>query len=349
MEKNKCLNCGEKLINGKDFCPKCGQKSKDTVLTLKQLLHDFTHDILNLDTNLVRTIKAIPVPSLLTKNYVAGHRKSYFTPIRLFLVTMFLHFTLLLFVINLGNNINTNSTLSYVEKARLLEQYDKLSTQYLTEEHCNEIDSIRSHLFAQKLYLDQDTFPGNTYGGLGRLIDDDGLRSYGITMKDAYEMEPSTLFQKYKVNQKLDQMKIVQFIKYDTNRLAGIKFIIGNMAWSIILTVFLSAALMKLLYIRHDIYFVEHACLLMNIHSFAFILLIPLFLAELISPFIADNGYILGVVCFIVIFYGLLSFKSYYRQGWVKTLVKYIFYGFGYFLFIALFGILIFLISVFLF
>ena len=48
-----CLNCGEDLqVYGKDFCPACGQKSKDAVLTFKQLVKDFTQDIFNLDTNL---------------------------------------------------------------------------------------------------------------------------------------------------------------------------------------------------------------------------------------------------------------------------------------------------------
>lgn len=344
-----CLNCGDPLLEGKDFCPGCGQKSKDAVLTLKQLFKDFTQDIFNLDSNLIRTLKALPLPAKLTKLYVAGHRKAYFTPLRLFLVSMFLHFTLLLFILNLGNEINNSSILSYLEKGRLLERFDANSEKYLGEKYCDQIDSMRLGIFDEIIYPDQDTFPSDNGWGINSVFGDDDIRKYGITMKDAYEMDSDTLFRKYKVEKKVDQLKIGQYLKYDTNRLAGIKFVVGNLAWSIILSVFFAAFVSKIMYLRHHIYFVEHACLIMNIHSFAFILLIPVFLAELFGSVLQDNDYILPIVVGLVTFYGLLCFKFYYQQGWFKTTLKYSVYALAYILFMAFFSAVILFISVFLF
>lgn len=344
-----CLNCGNPLQEGKDFCPGCGQKSKDAVLTLNQLFKDFTHDIFNLDTNLIRTLKALPIPARLTKMYVAGHRKAYFTPIRMFLVSLFLHFTLLLLIINLGNEINNSSILTYLEKGRLLELYDQNTEKYLGEAYCDEIDSMRLGIFEDIVYADQDTFPNKQGWGINSIFTDDDIRNYGITMKDAYEMDSDTLFRKYKVDKKIDQLKIGQYLKYDTNRLAGIKFVVGNLAWSIILSVFFVAFVLKLLYFRHHIYYVEHACLIMNIHSFAFILLIPIFLAELFASVLQTYDWILAVVVGLITLYGFLSFQFYYRQGWIKTLLKYTVFALCYILFMSFFSVMILFISVFLF
>lgn len=344
-----CLNCGEDLLTGKDFCPACGQKSKDAVLTFKQLVKDFTQDIFNLDTNLFRTLLALPFPARLTKMYVAGHRKAYFTPIRLFLVSMFLHFTLLLLIINLGNEINNSSILGYMEKGRLLQRFDQNALKFLGEGHCDQIDSLRNGIFEDVVYPDIDTFPSKSGWGINSIFGDDDVRKYGISMKDAYEMDAEPLYKKYKITNKMDRLKVSQYIKYDTNRLAGVKFIIGNLAWSIILSVFMVAVILKLLYIRHHIYFVEHACLVMNLHSFAFILLCPIFLGELFGAWLSTYDWILAWLVGAIFVYGYLSFKFYYRQGWIMTTLKYTLFGFSYIIFMALFSAVIMFISVFLF
>ncbi len=347
--KKHCLNCGEDLLPGKDFCPGCGQKSKDAVLTFRQLVKDFTQDIFNLDTNLIRTLKALPFPARLTKLYVAGHRKAYFTPIRLFLVSMFLHFTLLLLIINLGNEINNSSILAYMEKGRLLERFDIKSIQYLGEDHCDQIDSLRVGIFEDVIYPESDTFPRKDGWGINSIFQDDDIRKYGVSVKDAYELDADSLYRKYNIDSKKDRLKISQYIKYDTNRLAGVKFIIGNLAWSIILSVFIVSLLLKLVYIRHDIYFVEHACLVMNIHSFSFTLLSPIFLGELFGSWLTNHDWILAWVVGIVALYGFLSFKFYYQQGIVKTILKYTLFALSYILVMAFCSVLILFISVFLF
>lgn len=81
---------------------------------------------------------------------------------------MFLHFTLLLFIINLGNEINNSSILTSLEKGRLLELYDQNTEKHLGEAYCDEIDSMRLGIFEDVVYADQDTFPSKE--GWGSIV-----------------------------------------------------------------------------------------------------------------------------------------------------------------------------------
>ena len=163
------------------------------MLTFKQLVKDFTQDIFNLDTNLFRTLLALPFPARLTKMYVAGHRKAYFTPIRLFLVSMFLHFTLLLLIINLGNEINNSSILGYMEKGRLLQRFDQTALKFLGRIIVTKSIVCRNGIFEDVVYLTLILFQARQAGASIVFLDDD-VRKYGISMKDAYEMDAEPLY-----------------------------------------------------------------------------------------------------------------------------------------------------------
>ena len=79
-----CRNCGQPA--GPDFCGTCGQAldAKDGPFwaTAKELLSDW----LSLDSQLIRSLRALSVPGRLTRLYVAGKRALYLRPFRLYLL-----------------------------------------------------------------------------------------------------------------------------------------------------------------------------------------------------------------------------------------------------------------------
>ena len=81
-----CPECATPLVG--EYCHRCGEKLPDAHdLTMKHFLHHGLHELTHLDSKIFRTLRALIFrPGLLTVEYLAGRRKRYVLPLRLFLV-----------------------------------------------------------------------------------------------------------------------------------------------------------------------------------------------------------------------------------------------------------------------
>jgi hypothetical protein len=86
-----CVNCGQP-VTGK-FCSSCGEK----VLhphdrTIGHFFHEFFHALTHADSKFLKSLKFLLFrPGLLTKEYIAGKRKAYTSPLSLFLIANLLY------------------------------------------------------------------------------------------------------------------------------------------------------------------------------------------------------------------------------------------------------------------
>jgi hypothetical protein len=86
-----CLNCGAP-VSGK-FCAECGQPVIDPNPTLRELGHELAAGFLNWDGKLLGTLRALVTsPGSLTKEYLAGRRVRFISPLRVYLTCSFLYF-----------------------------------------------------------------------------------------------------------------------------------------------------------------------------------------------------------------------------------------------------------------
>ena len=85
-ESHSCPECAAPLVG--EYCHRCGEKLPDAHdLTMKHFLHHGLHELTHLDSKIFRTLQALLFrPGLLTVEYLAGRRKRYVLPLRLFLV-----------------------------------------------------------------------------------------------------------------------------------------------------------------------------------------------------------------------------------------------------------------------
>ncbi len=102
--ESACLNCGTPLVGR--HCHECGQAAH-VHKTLRAFFHDLLHGVFHFEGKIWRTLPLLAWnPGRLTREYVAGRRASYVSPIALFLFVVFLTFA----VFNLlGNPINFNN------------------------------------------------------------------------------------------------------------------------------------------------------------------------------------------------------------------------------------------------
>jgi hypothetical protein len=83
---HNCPECAAPLVG--EYCHRCGEKLPDAHdLTMKHFLHHGLHELTHFDSKIFRTVQALLFrPGLLTVEYLAGRRKRYVLPLRLFLV-----------------------------------------------------------------------------------------------------------------------------------------------------------------------------------------------------------------------------------------------------------------------
>ena len=86
MSKNtQCSNCNTTFEG--NFCPNCGQKVIDLERPLNQLIGEVATETLDIDGRAFRTLKMLFLqPGVLTSEFLAGRRKKYTPPLRLYLV-----------------------------------------------------------------------------------------------------------------------------------------------------------------------------------------------------------------------------------------------------------------------
>ena len=92
IRKNKtCLNCNYVVEN--KFCPNCGQENTETRKSFHYLFTHFVEDLTHYDGSFWKTIKALLfIPGKLTKEYLAGKRKLYVPPVKLYIFISFVTF-----------------------------------------------------------------------------------------------------------------------------------------------------------------------------------------------------------------------------------------------------------------
>ncbi|MCJ8190796.1 DUF3667 domain-containing protein [Sphingomicrobium aestuariivivum] len=114
-----CLNCGCELQG--DYCHCCGQRG-EVHFTIGGLVHDIVHGVLHLDGKFWRTLPMLAwKPGQLTREYVAGKRARYISPIAFYLFTVVAMFALVVSAdqVNVGDDVNLGAA---VEPAASVEE-----------------------------------------------------------------------------------------------------------------------------------------------------------------------------------------------------------------------------------
>ncbi|MCB0723498.1 MAG: DUF3667 domain-containing protein [Ignavibacteriae bacterium] len=86
-----CTNCGSQFTD--KYCSHCGMKANDGHIYFKDQLHDAMYYVFSLDSPLWKTFKGLMTnPGKVGHEYIAGKRKSYYTPIKYFILCSAIYF-----------------------------------------------------------------------------------------------------------------------------------------------------------------------------------------------------------------------------------------------------------------
>jgi hypothetical protein len=340
MSGKPCLNCGNQLAPNDNYCSHCGQSVKEVTLSLTQIIKDGFASLVNWDSRLLHTIRDIFKPYLLTKTYVEGKRRYYVNPARLFVFTLLSFFSI--FFLTSGKDVNIDLENDFQKMASRLElgiKYDSLAHEIFPSDNQPEIDTLKSLLFGNLIAAD-DTLNLN----IDFLYVD--FSSYGIKTRDIYLLPVNKLIDKYKIEKFSEKLLLNQGIHFTKDASGGFRFIIKNFSYAAFILVIFGALLLKLLYIRSPYYYVEHLVLIFYSHTLVLLLLIPIVLANWLNYY----PEIVTTFSFLLLMINqFITKKKYYKQGWLKTLIKQVIFNTGYIFILGFCIVFISIISLFLF
>ena len=119
-----CRNC-ETPLEAR-FCPQCGQRNVDLERPLAELLGDVVRETFDVDGRAIQTLWMLfRRPGVLTSEFLAGRRRLYSPPLRLYLVISVLFFVVTAWVAGQGILLSGDQTLEAdaLGQARLFSDY----------------------------------------------------------------------------------------------------------------------------------------------------------------------------------------------------------------------------------
>ncbi len=297
-------------------------------------------NLFNLDNRIFRTLKALAIPGKLSEDYFEGKHVRYYHPVRLFLVAGAVFITL--FSIRIGSEKSQIMPVTYKERQLLHQKHQiylhldslknataaslqnqsataaldtlmaKLDSSYKTPEN----DSIR---FILSFVRNSSKDTVYTDGSINFTFDES--RTIEIAVDDIENMSEDSLLQSYGVHGFWGKLLVRQQLKLHKKGENFLLYVLGNTLWMMLIMMPMLALVLKLLYIRRNYYYLEHLIFSFHVHSFLFLLFTFVLLFE---TWLGNSfGTILGIAWFIAAIYPFFAMKRFYKQGWIKSFVKY--------------------------
>jgi hypothetical protein len=328
-----CENCGAEL-SGK-YCPQCGQPAIDYRRSFRHVIVDVLDSFLNWDSKFFATIGLLIVkPWRLTNEFLAGKRVRYLNPLRLYLLASILFF----FAVNYGaRGLHVDpSKLGPKDRAEIeadLKKEDlppearaKLE-RLLREPSPPPAPAVPPASGAPSLPPASSPAveasapaapPKETFGP---------VTDRPFVIFDA-GTKPSTPFEQWLEARAKDKMG-----EHGTKMGLFISTLFSNLPYMMLCCIPLFAFVLKVLYIRRRIFYIDHLIYALHIHTFAYtgimlIVLATIGLSRAAPPLLA--GWIVGLLWLAFAIQIFLSIRRVYRQGWFFSIFKFFAGGFVY-------------------
>ncbi len=341
-----CENCGAKLAG--PHCAQCGQAAIDYRRSFRHVIVDVLDSFLNWDSKFFATIGLLIVkPWRLTNEFLAGRRVRYLHPLRLYLLASILFF----FAVNYGakglrlepGKISDKNRAAVA--AAVAEKRDEIEAE-LNKENL----STEQRRKAQEA-LDYLTKPSPTATATAEekpsptavpniSPPESDQKTYGPVNERPFivfdDAKSSTPFEKWLEARAKEKMG-----EHGTKMGLFIATLFSNLPYMMLCCIPLFAFVLKVLYIRRHIFYIDHLIYALHIHTFFYtgimlIVLATMGLDRVAPAAVAAWAIALLWITFVVQIF--LSIRYVYRQGWFISTLKFFVGGFVYLivLFLAL-------------
>ena len=359
----ECLNCGHPLQLTDVYCSYCAQMNSTKKLSVGDFFEEFFSSIINYDSRFRTSIKTLLFkPGVMSREFINGKRMKYVNPFRFYLSISILFFILLGLIANFDEINFDNDEL--IEK-QLENGIGKVTVDGVPVANLAELDSIIKAKDNRNLSLDSLL--------KRRKFKRDSVKSTK-TYKDRYRTEQgydtlsffNAMYERGKLyadfNQEtginnprvgLDSLKHVdnsyhrwvyrKAIDAETmSKEPGkiIEYFFTQLPFVIFFFIPIFALFVWLIYIRRKYTYTDHMVFLFHTQTMFFVLYGLAMLVDLIIEAFKpeyDSGLAAGIATLLFLFYLYKAMRNFYKQGRIKTIVKFLILNWVFFI-LASFG-----------
>ena len=324
----QCENCGAQLTG--HYCAQCGQAAVDYRRSFRHVVADVLDSFLNWDSKFFTTIALLILkPWRLTNEFLAGKRVRYVNPLRLYLLASILFF----FAVNYGaKDLRLQpGKLSPKDRAELEADLKKGDLPPAAREQLEalllETPSPSSS--------PQSTSPSpatNVPSPPPAPETDKQRQEYGKIDERPFvvfdEAKSTTPFERWIEARAKEKMG-----EHGTKMGLFIATLFSNLPYMMLCCIPLFAFVLKILYIRRHIFYIDHLIYALHIHTFAYIGIMLIVLATIGLNRAAPGpiaGWTIALLWIAFVMQIFLSIRRVYRQGWFISIFKFLFGGFVY-------------------
>ena len=328
-----CENCGAQLEG--HWCAQCGQPAIEYRRSFRYVVADLLNEFLNWDSKFFTTIALLILkPWRLTNEFLDGKRVRYVNPLRLYLLASILFF----FAVNYGSKgLNFEpGKIDSKDRAEIEAELKKEdlppATREKLETWLREAPAQASPAFVSPT---PTTAPSSPTAGPqpSATSADKQKRQYGkigerpFVIVDSND-KSSTPFERWIEGRAKEKMG-----EHGTKMGLFITTLFSNLPYMMLCCIPLFAFVLKVLYVRRRIFYIDHLIYALHVHSFFYtalmlIVLITMGLNRLIPGTFAD--WIIALLWITFVIQIFLSIRYVYRQGWFLSVLKFFTGGFIY-------------------
>jgi Protein of unknown function (DUF3667) len=338
--RTHCENCGAELQG--HWCAQCGQPAIEYRRSFRYVVADLLNEFLNWDSKFFTTIALLILkPWRLTNEFLAGKRVRYVNPLRLYLLASILFF----FAVNFGakgihfdpskldakDRAELESDLKDADlppearkklKALLRDSSPSPAPSPLT----NEPSSSAAPTASSDVASPQPAESANEQKKYGKI----GERPF-VVFDGGKSSTPFERWIEARAKEKMGEKGTKMGLFVST--------LLSNLPYMMLCCIPLFAFVLKVLYIRRRIFYIDHLIYALHIHTFFYTAIMLIVLATIgLNRFapgpIADWLIALLWIAFVTQIF--LSIRYVYRQGWFFSIFKFFFGGFVYLMVLVL-------------
>src|SRR5438309_7966949 len=245
-----CENCGAQL--SEKYCAQCGQPAIDYRRSFRHVIVDVLDSFLNWDSKFFATIGLlIAKPWRLTNQFLAGHRVRYVHPLRLYLLASILFF----FAVNYwAKSIHLQpgklTSENRAEIAAALDKQNLTPDQRAKVERALNMANMSPEVAAIMAAKREDTAQEETANPQATATPKETAAPL-IDFSPA--KNPSTPLEKWVETHAQEKIG-----EHGTNLQLFVKTLISNLPYMMLCCIPLFALVLKLLYVRRKVFYIDH-------------------------------------------------------------------------------------------
>jgi hypothetical protein len=323
-----CENCGAQLDG--HWCAKCGQPAIDYRRSFRHVVADLLNEFLNWDSKFFATIALLIFkPWRLTNEFLAGKRVRYANPLRLYLLASILFF----FAVNYGTK-GIHFDPSKLDAKDRAELESDLKDTNLPPQARQKLEGLLQESPPSPAPSPQTIEPSSQ-----PLAEKDRQkREYGkigerpfVVFDDAKSTTPFERWIEGRAKEKMGEK--------GTKMGLFITTLFSNLPYMMLCCIPLFALVLKVLYVRRRIFYIDHLIYALHIHTFFYAGVMLIVLATIGLNRVAPGpiaGWLIALLWIAFVTQIFLSIRFVYRQSWFFSIFKFLFGGFAYLIVLAL-------------